>query len=384
MTHHRSADIALVISDLGDGGAQRVLIQLAANWLSLGRRVTIVTQAGPEDDFFKVPDGALRLVAGGLGSSPTLIQRFFANLRRIMLLRSAIRKADAPVLVSFVGRTIVTSILACVGLQVRLIISERNDPTRQSLGRVWDVLRRLLYRHADLVTANTTGALTALSEFVTTDKLALVPNPVTANKAAPEVPRKPVFLSVGRLTHQKGYDVLVDAFSRTAGNLPDWRLQIVGRGELQAALQAQSVNQQVGSRVDWPGLVADPAPFYASAEVFVLSSRYEGMPNALLEAMSHGLAVIVTNASPGPLEYVTNEVSGLVVPADDPERLAEAMLRLACNQDLRHRLGKEAASRMEQLRPENVMQVWNRVVGFPVDGPTPLPDTDTAALRSAS
>jgi len=382
MNDKPAADIALVISDLGDGGAQRVLVCIAAQWARAGRKVTIVTQAGPEEDFFDVPDGVDRLVAGGLGASPNLWRRLIASFRRILLLRRTIRAADAPVVISFVGRTVITSIVACMGLSVRLIISERNDPSRQSLGWVWDILRRLLYRHADLVTANTTGALTALSEFVPSDKLALVPNPVAVPTAVGDTRRRPIFLSVGRLTYQKGFDVLVDAFARVARELPDWRLQVVGRGELQAALKGQAARQRVGDRVDWPGLVADPTPYYSSAEVFVLSSRYEGMPNALLEAMNHGLSVIVTDVSPGPLEYVRDGVSGLVVPADDPKRLAKAMVRLANDPALRHRLGSEAAACVEQLRPENVIDIWNRVVGLPADGPTP--PANSTPLRSPS
>lgn len=152
MTGERTADIALVISDLGDGGAQRVLVQLAAHWSGAGRSVTIITQAGPESDFFDIPNGVRRMAAGGLGPSPNLVQRLFANLRRIRLLRRAMRDTGAPIVVSFVGRTVIATIIAHLGLPMRLIISERNDPRRQSLRPAWDILRRVLYRRADVVT----------------------------------------------------------------------------------------------------------------------------------------------------------------------------------------------------------------------------------------
>lgn len=360
-----SAELALVISDLKSGGAQRVAALLANHWAARGRRVAVITQAGREDDFFRLDSRVRRIVAGGLGASPDPVRRLLRNLQGIARLRKALVSAGAPVAVAFVGRTAIRAVLAAQNLPVRLVVAERNDPSRQKLGPPWDLLRRLLYRRAHLVTANSRGALTPLAAFVPRRKLAFAPNPLPPPpEGPPAAHRGRLFLAVGRLHRQKAYDVLLEAFARIAAELPDWRLAALGEGEQRGALEAQAARLGLAERVDWLGQVADPWPWLRAAEVFVLPSRYEGTPNALLEAMSCGLAPIVSDATAGALDFVSDEVSGLVVPVEDPAALAAAMRRLAGDAALRARLGAEARARVAELSFERAVATWERLLGL--------------------
>ena len=178
----------------------------------------------------------------------------------------------------------------------------------------------------------------------------------------------PCVLIVGRLVAQKNHDVLLEAIARLPPELGHWRLAVVGTGELVEALRARADALQVSTRVDWFGRAADPYSFYRHATVFALPSRYEGMPNALMEAMRFGMPPIVGDASPGPLEVVHHGRSGLVVPTGDADALAAAITRLATDPELRRTLGAAARREMARFGPDEAMAVWDDIAGLPTGG----------------
>lgn len=371
-----NAEIAIVIGDLAAGGAQRVAMGLCTAWCDAGLRVDLITMADSATDFMHPPAAARRRIIGGLGGSTNPIGAIVANLQRLRAIRRAIRQSGAPTILSFIAPTNVLVVLASRGLGRRIIISERNDPARQSFGPIWDRLRRHLYRRADIVTANSQGALTSLASFVPTAQLAFVPNPVEIPEQTTAVPQEKIILAVGRLHRQKGFDLLLEAFAQITKRHPDWRLVFLGDGPERDALGEKAAALSITDRVEWKGLVANPSENFERASIFALPSRYEGTPNALLEAMAHGLAVVVSDASPGPLELVTDGVSGRVVADENADALANAMERLIESPDLREALGAAARDRVSSMNPANAVSQWNAVVGL---GPL-----SPAAQRSAA
>ena len=285
---------------------------------------------------------------------------------RVRGLRRAIQHAGAHNVISLCGPANVASVLACRGGTNYLVISERNDPARQKLRFPWDTLRRPLYGEADVVTANTHGALETMRSYVAPEKLAHVPNPVDARDPTREARVEGLtgqrLLMVGRLAPQKGHSVLFRALARLPDDLASWRLSIVGQGELEDELRTQAEQLGVAARIDWHGQVKDPYPYYEAASILVLPSLHEGSPNALLEAMSCGLAAIVSDASPGPLELVTDELNGLVVPAGDATALASKITRLARSPDLRRKLGTEARQLSTRHALPKVVARWEELL----------------------
>ncbi len=358
-------DIVLVIGDLGNGGTQRVFATLANFWAKQGRKVCVITQSGPETDFHRLEPEIQRFVFGNLADSNGVFTGMFSNIVRIFSLRRALRLANAEVAIAAVPPTAVLTVLAGIGLKTRIVVSERNDPARQSYGRYWDFLRRYLYPRAALVTANSLGALESLRAFVPADRLAHLPNPVvSAGNNDSGVPRRSVLLNVGRLQRQKGQDILIRAFAMIAAEFPEWRLAIAGRGKSEQSLRSLAKSCGIVERIDWLGESTEIWRHYAAASIFVLPSRHEGMPNALLEAMSAGLPAIVTRASPGPLELIEDEVNGLVVPVDDPAALANAMRTLISDAALRARQGKAARERIKGFDLDAVSERWAEVLGL--------------------
>jgi glycosyltransferase involved in cell wall biosynthesis len=266
-----------------------------------------------------------------------------------------------------------TNILCCNAawdLPIHLVVSERNDPDRQKLKGLWPRLRLVHYRRADVVTANTEGVLRALQAMGRWQRLELLPNPLPAGVgrggAIDPEPRRPELLAVARLVHQKGLDLLIRALASLRDPAcADWRLVLVGDGPERSALTALAVREGVADRVVFEGFQTDPVRYMARASVFVLPSRFEGMPNALLEAMAAGLPVVVSDASPGPLEMVDPGVHGLVVPSENVEALAEALGRLMADSELRERLGRAARQRLRSLDWDVVEPHWRSVLALP-------------------
>ena len=199
---------------------------------------------------------------------------------------------------------------------------------RQILEEPWKTLRARLYPKAHLVTANTGGTLDQLSAFVPAQRLKLLPNPLDLPPLPSADQRRKNFITASRLVPQKAVDVMIKAFAVMAAQAPQWELHILGDGPERPELEALALSTGVGGRIRFHGFV-DPAQHMATASAYLLASRYEGLPNAMLEAMAFGLPVISSDASPGPLDFVTHGESGLVFRVDDVGALAAAMLRIA-------------------------------------------------------
>jgi glycosyltransferase involved in cell wall biosynthesis len=405
-----SAELILVCNSLEAGGIERVVSTLANEWSRRGRRVCVVTMHDRRN-FFALDPRVHHVVIDRAGVTwiAELMRRAgdfferFAGLKSILLsllgfrlhhflamrlwrfnfrfylayeawaLRRALACVESPVVVSLGTSVNIITLKACRGLGRRVIISERNDPRRLPMQKTWDWVARKLYQRADLVTANTRTALLDMREFVDERKLAFVPNPLVFPKgdggAAVEDGGRapcasPFILIVGRLVHDKAHDVLLEAFALLGEGFEDWRLVVVGEGRLKESLEGRAASLGVAARVDFHGVVPDPRPFYRAARVFALPSRVEGTPNALLEAMSCGLPVVVSDGPPGPQELVSHGETGLVVPVGDPRALAEALRRLARDEALGRRLGEAARERVREYDVPRALAAWESVVGI--------------------
>ncbi len=357
-------DVMLVISDLGSGGAQRVVCALASHWAAAGRKVAVATLSAPDDDFFHLPDAVTRASIGLNSASSSAVSGLISNARRVWRLRRALKRLKPVVAVGFVGPTAALLVAAAFGTGVRVVAAERNDPARQSFGPIWDRLRRAAYRYADRVTVNSPGAIEALGRLVPVGRLLFTPNPIPTATVGPRASlQEPTILAVGRLHRQKGFDVLLNAFARVQSH--GWRLVFVGEGSDREKLEAQAQALGIAGRVRFEGVVNDPAPYYRAADIFVLPSRHEGTPNALTEAMAFGLPVIVSDGSPGPLSLVENGTNGLVTPVENVPALTEALERLMADAGERARLGAAARTAMAGRRArDEAFALWDRAIEF--------------------
>jgi GalNAc-alpha-(1->4)-GalNAc-alpha-(1->3)-diNAcBac-PP-undecaprenol alpha-1,4-N-acetyl-D-galactosaminyltransferase len=362
-----SRGVAMVIESLRGGGAQHVASVLANAWAEQGVAVTVVTLLPPETDFFHLVPGVRRIVISDPGASAGPVAGLVSNIRRIRSLRAALKSCSCDTILSFVGSMNVLTVLAARGLGRRVVISERNDPARQSLGAIWDVLRRMFYRWADLVAVNSKAAGDALRVYVPGDRIVWLPNPLreTGASGVPVPVPPPFVLAVGRLERQKAVDVLLSAFAQVASALPEWKLAVLGDGALRESLQQQALTLGIAASVTFAGRVEDPGPWYRQARMLAHPARFEGLPNVVLEAMDARCPVIVTDAQTGLREFVRDGETGLVVPVASVAALAEAMLRLAGDPELGKKLAGAAHDAVAPCRTVNAIALWSETVLAP-------------------
>ncbi|MFC6623248.1 glycosyltransferase family 4 protein [Novosphingobium panipatense] len=340
--------IAIVTSGLGAGGAEQVIAQLAHHWLSAGKRVEIVSFDDLEDPVYHVfpaEVGLHRLSVAG-------------TAQRVWALRKRLAHIQPDVVVSFLTKINLIAALATFGMDVRLVCSERNNPRRQDAHPFWNQALRLAYRRADLIICQTQGVRRCFGASLQ-DRIVVIPNPVPAGEAGTGNRQQNRVCAVGRLTRQKGFDRLLEAFAAISHRYPEWNLDIWGEGPDRAALERQIDALGLSGRANLRGLSPQPRSWAAEADVFVLSSRYEGFPNALGEAMAAGLPVAAVDCEFGPADLIEHGVTGLLVPEEDAQDLSRALARLMANAGLRDRLGKAARASVARFRPERVLRLWD-------------------------
>lgn len=358
--------VAFVISSLSGGGAERVLVSLVKGLAARGHRITVVTIYGRELDFFQLPEGIDR-VALGLGKDTVgLAAKVWANVRRVMALRRAIKAARPDAVISFLGRINVLTLFATGGLSLPVIVAEHTDPIREPLPGPWQRLRRITYRRAACV-VSVSAAIDRYFDWIAADRRAVIPNPIDfaelENAAAPlDWPWPHAAIAMGRLAPEKGFDHLIQAFAQLAGRFSDWGLVIVGEGRLRSELEALVNGLGLSGRVLLPGTIPQPGSTLRKADLFVLSSRWEALPMALLEAMACGLPAIATQCMAETAEWIRPGENVVLVPTDDVPRLAAAMADLMQDDVRRRRLGKNAAESVRHLALERIVEQWEALL----------------------
>jgi glycosyltransferase involved in cell wall biosynthesis len=195
----------------------------------------------------------------------------------------------------------------------------------------------------------------------------VIPNAVTAPAAMipPPEQRRPRIVGMGRLSPEKGFDVLVRAFAQLSPWYPDWTLQILGAGPQRQELERLADSLGIRDNVQWAGWVDRPETVLLESSVFVLPSRYEGFPNALLEAMACGLPCIASDCESGPAEIIRNGLDGLLVPPDNVDALADALRQLVADQARRTQLGRHAVDVTPRFGREAFFARWEEALGLP-------------------
>ncbi|HXV14425.1 MAG TPA: glycosyltransferase family 4 protein [Candidatus Krumholzibacteria bacterium] len=344
------------------GGAERVLATVVSGLAARGHDVAVLTFDAPGGTSFYPMDARVRRIALGLGSTDrkTGARDFVA---RLPALRRALRRERPQVAVGFMHSMFVPLSLASVGLRIPMVASEHTVPEYYR-NRRWEYLLLVL---AGLRSARITVPSDAIRErmpALVRARTATIPNPVAV--PAPTAARTggtQTVLAVGRLDADKDHATLIDAFATLAERFPDWRVRIVGEGNLRGALAHQISSLGLDARVTLAGATPDIAREYAEAEVLAVPSRYESFGMATAEALATGVAVVGFADCPGTNELVRHGENGWLVDGADATRVsafANGLAALMSDSDLRTRLGTAAARDAIRFDPASVVSAWER------------------------
>ncbi|HYG42708.1 MAG TPA: glycosyltransferase family 4 protein [Bordetella sp.] len=370
MNRHNDAQprVLIFIHSLHGGGAERVAADLSAHWAQAGWQVMVATQADASDDAYTLHKDVQRTVMHTAGEGGGM-RGVLANVRRVRALRQVLRRFQPDIVLGMMTTASVLAVLAAWGLPCRVIATEHTHPPSQALSGLWQRLRRLTYPRAARVVALTRGTADWLARHVPGSRLAVIPNPVhwplsrgEPVLAPPAADGRRRLLAVGRLHPDKGFDLLIQAYARIAGQHPDWDLVILGEGSERQRLQDQVDAAGLQARVAMPGRVGNVGDWYGNADLYVLSSRFEGLSNTLLESLASGLAAVCFDCDTGPREVVRDGVDGVLVrPNGDVPALAAALAALMDDPAGRRAMAERAIEARERFSARRVLGQWQEL-----------------------
>ena len=358
--------LTLVIYKMSGGGAQRVLSIIANYFAEKGWAITLMTfDDGSQPSFYQLHPSIKCRTLSIMRNQQGLLKTLCMHLLRPFILRSAIRKSKPDVVIAFIDLSNILTLVSTFGLKIPVIVSERVNPAYHSIGIFWSTLRLMVYRWASCLVVQTQDAMSWFSPSI--QKISrIISNPIIA---VPIVEKKDkssgenkVIMAMGRLVEQKGFDLLLKAFSRIENQFPNCQLHIWGQGEEKENLLKIRDELGLKERVCFKGMSQDHNYTMGQADIFVLSSRYEGFPNVLGEAMACGLPVISFNCPSGPSEMIIHEKNGLLISSIDEEHLAKGLHRLMEDELWANQLGNEAQKITEAYSLEKVMGQWEKLI----------------------
>jgi glycosyltransferase involved in cell wall biosynthesis len=357
--------ILIALSSLHSGGAERVACTLADAWAARGDEVIMLaTFSGGGRCFYKLSNEVRVIYLARLTRSrrKSLLNR----IARLRAYRELLSEERPDVIVSFLPGVNAASIMVAYGLGIPVIACERTDPLAWGMSAWASRFYSLLYRRADMLTVQTEAVAEKIpAVFPRLQRLRVIPNPIPAPLQrysplrAPSRQRKRL-VAMGRLSEEKQFGLLIEVFSSIAADWPQWDLVIFGEGRLGNELEGQIARAGLAGRASLGGTTSAPWYEMASSDVFVMTSNVEGFPNALLEAMALGMPCAVFDCPSGPREISSDGRDALLVPLNDRQALATALVTLMGNECLRAELGLRAkASVLERYSLPVVMERWD-------------------------
>lgn len=357
-----SERILFVLPSLGAGGSERVVTTLANHWAQQHRSIGIANFDALDFEPFYTLHSKVDLFRLGLPVATNgLLAQLRQTHRRIKALERVIAQFQPDVVISFLTKANVMALIAARRSGVPVIVSERNNPTIQRFNAMWRAARSYTYPKAFSFVTMTKGA----AEYYPPHqrpRTAIIPNPVNLPKSWQEKRSGNTITAVGRLTGQKQFHLLIDAFARIAERFPSWNLVIWGEGELRSQLEQQRAALGLDDRIALPGLTPTPGQWVETADLLVLSSAYEGWPNVIVEAMAASLPVIAFDCGHGPADMIEDGITGKLVALDDVESLADAMAQLVGDTGLRQKLANEAGIASARYDTATIADQWIDIV----------------------
>ena len=350
--------IALFVNSLQKGGSERVMANLAEYFHSKNYEVILVTQYKKEIEYVISPK--IRRVYSEPPAEELNDNRIHNFIVRFKTLRNIWKVYKPDVILAFLGKNNQMAILTSFFLPSKVAVSVRGEPILEYPGKLNKIFTNILFSLADGVIFQTKEA----SEFFwksVVDNSTIIPNPLNPAFIGKRYygEKDNVIISVARLHETKNQKLLINAFEKIADQFPNINLVMYGEGETREYLETLIKEKKMEHRMSLPGTITNMPEVLGRAKVFVHPSNSEGIPNAIMEAMAVGLPVIVTDCpSGGPGELVQNGENGILIPMEDVDGLANAMIKVLTDEEYAKKLGDNACKIVDILHPDMVNQMW--------------------------
>jgi len=340
--------VLIIISNCGIGGSQRVAMHLA-KWLN-----------GKENSLAKIV--SLKKTTGNCYDMNGYDYVELSENHVIKKLRNLIKNENPDIVLSMGVPMAIYTVPASMFLNVKHVISERNDPSHFSGKPMIKYLSRFLMRFASGYVFQTRDAQKFYG-MVDGKKSIVIANPLSEMQNMPTEIfsgfREKKIVSVGRLNKQKNHSLLIDAFADIVNDYPEYKLVIWGEGDEREKLENKIKQMGLKEKVLLPGATKQVFDKINSSTMFVLSSDFEGMPNALMEAMALGLPVVSTDCPcGGPHDLIQDGENGFLVPVGDREKLKEKMIMILDSLEIQNRFSKKAFSIRDEYNLERICKKW--------------------------
>lgn len=352
--------IGFLINDLNAGGAERATASLANYFSQHGIDTEIITFKDI-DSFYPLDEKVTHLRLGFDEIELSLsLKRIFGALKRMLKIRSFIKKRKLDVLIGMSFAMTWYTVVATIFTKTKSVGTERNNPYKYKATKINTFLRKFFYKFCNGYIFQTKKA-----SLFFTDKLrkndTVIPNAIfneNAYKLTPPEEREKLICAVGRLNKQKRFDILIDAFASISKKIPDYKMIIFGEGELRNDLESRIKELSLQDRVILPGTNPEAVKIVNRASVFVLSSDLEGMPNVLMEAMAMGVPCVSTRCDMGPEELIESGENGILVEVGNTQQIADSILKIINNDELADKLSNNARELLKTHSIEAISKKW--------------------------
>ncbi len=352
--------IGFLLSDLNAGGAERATASLANYFAQQGHETEIITFKDI-DSFYPLDENVEHLRIGFDEIDLSLsLKRILGAIKRMFKIRSFVKARKLDVLIGMSFAMTWYTVFATKFTKTKAVGTERNNPYKYKATKINTFLRKFFYKFCDGYVFQTKKASGFFTDTLKKRDI-IIPNAIfneTVYNLTPPAKRDKLICAVGRLNKQKRFDILIDAFASISDKIPEHKMIIFGEGELRSELEKRIASYSLQERISLPGTDPQSVKVVNRADVFVLSSDLEGMPNVLMEAMAMGVPCVSTCCDMGPEELIDNRENGILVNVGDTQQIADSILEIIDNPELSVRLSENARNLLKTHSIEAISDKW--------------------------